>query len=113
VVAQSVAQWFAQPYNQASLAELVPHIEIENPSYNSLQQTLAGQTFVLTGSLVNFTRDEAKNAIQSLGGKVSSSVSKKTDYVVVGADPGSKAAEAERLDVEILNEEAFSKLVAR
>ena len=63
--------------------------------------------------MVSFTRDEAKNAIQSLGGKVSSSVSKKTDYVVVGADPGSKAAEAERLEVDVLDEEAFSQLVAR
>jgi DNA ligase (NAD+) len=113
VVAQSVAQWFEQPQNQVSLAELVPYIEIENPSHNSLQQTLAGKTFVLTGSLVSFTRDEAKNAIQSLGGKVSSSVSKKTDFVVVGADPGSKAAEAERLEVDVLDEEDFSQLVAR
>jgi DNA ligase (NAD+) len=113
VVAESVYDWFADSVNQKNLQELVPFLNIKNPSRNSTKQTLSGNTFVLTGSLVHFTRDEAKNAIQSLGGKVSSSVSKKTDYVVVGADPGSKAAEAERLGVQILDERAFSKLVAR
>jgi DNA ligase (NAD+) len=113
VVAESVHTWFADDLNQKNLAELIPHLNIKNPSQNTASQTLSGNTFVLTGSLENFTRDEAKNAIQSLGGKVSSSVSKKTNYVVVGAEPGSKAAEAERLEVQILDESAFSKLVAR
>jgi len=113
VVAQSVFNWFAESTHQKSLANLLPHITIENPTQNATNQTLVGKTFVLTGSLETFTRDEAKNAIQSLGGKVSSSVSKKTDYVVVGSDPGSKASEAQRLEVAILDEFAFSTLVAR
>lgn len=113
VVAQSVFDWFSHEAHQKSLRELVPYLNIENPSANLANQTLAGKIFVLTGSLESFTRDEAKNAIQSLGGKVSSSVSKKTDYVVVGAEPGSKAAEAKRLDVPILEEATFSTLVAR
>jgi DNA ligase (NAD+) len=113
VVAQSVANWFADSAKQQSLADLLPYLTIEKPVQKSATQTLTGKTFVLTGSLEQFTRDEAKSAIQSLGGKVSSSVSKKTDFVVVGSEPGSKAAEAQRLGVQILAEEPFAKLVAR
>jgi len=66
---------------------------------------------VLTGTLGSMTRDQAKEAIQRLGGRVSSSVSKKTSYVVVGADPGSKADDARRLDVLTLDEAAFRTLL--
>jgi len=113
VVAQSVANWFADSAHQKSLADLLPHLTIEKPTQKSATQTLIGKTFVLTGSLEQFTRDEAKSAIQTLGGKVSSKVSQKTDFVVVGSEPGSKAAEAQRLEVTILAEAAFTKLVAR
>lgn len=113
VVAQSVADWFADKKNQKNLADLLPYITIENPGQNSITQTLSGKTFVFTGSLERFTRDEAKSAVQTLGAKVSSSVSKKTDYVVVGSEPGSKAVEAQRLEVTVLDEAAFSRLVAR
>lgn len=113
VVAQSVANWFADAANQKNLAELLPHLTIEKPTQKATTQTLTGKTFVLTGSLETFTRDEAKSAIQSLGGKVSSSVSQKTDFVVAGSEPGSKAAEAQRLAVPIIHEADFKKLVAR
>lgn len=112
-VAVSVVEWFRNPEHQKTLESLLPHLDIQNPESNTAEQTLAGKTFVLTGSLEAFTRDEAKAAIQALGGKVSSSVSKKTDYVLVGADPGSKADEAERLGVEMLDETGFRSLVAR
>jgi DNA ligase (NAD+) len=112
-VASSVVEWFADPEHQRTLTQLLPHLQVQNPERNVFEQTLAGQTFVLTGSLEAFTRDEAKAAIQARGGKVSSSVSKKTDYVVVGSDPGSKAAEAKRLGVRTLDEAAFATLVAR
>ena len=72
---------------------------------------LAGKTFVLTGALDSFTRDEAKELIESRGGKVTGSVSKKTSYVVTGADPGSKLEKARGLGVEILSEEEFLKLI--
>jgi DNA ligase (NAD+) len=73
---------------------------------------LAGKTFVVTGTLANMTRDEAKRRIRAQGGKVTGSVSKKTDYVVVGADPGSKATRAKELEVEILDETGLMQILS-
>jgi DNA ligase (NAD+) len=72
---------------------------------------LAGKTFVLTGTLAHFTRDEAKKMIEDAGGKVTGSVSKKTDYVVAGADAGSKLDRAKQLGVEVINEGEMEKLL--
>ena len=72
---------------------------------------LSGQTFVVTGTLSSFSRAEAKASIEALGGKVAGSVSGKTDRVVVGANPGSKAAKAKELGIKIINETAFKRLV--
>jgi DNA ligase (NAD+) len=77
----------------------------------STPRTLEGLTLVVTGSLVDFSRDGAKEAIVSRGGKASSSVSKKTAYVVVGDSPGSKADKAEQLGVPVLDEAAFKVLL--
>jgi DNA ligase (NAD+) len=75
------------------------------------EQTLAGLSIVVTGSLVDFSRDSAKEAILSRGGKAASSVSKKTDYVVVGESAGSKADKAEELGVPVLDEAGFKSLL--
>jgi len=72
---------------------------------------LTGKQFVLTGTLAEFTRDEAKEKIESRGGRVTSTVSKKTDYVVAGKDAGSKLAKAEKLAITVLDETAFQKLI--
>ncbi len=79
---------------------------------DSIARTLEGLTVVVTGSLENHTRDSVKEAIIARGGKASGSVSKKTDYVVVGENAGSKADKAEQLGVPILDEAAFEKLLA-
>jgi len=73
-------------------------------------QILAREQFVLTGTLKDFTRTQAKEIISELGGRVTGSVSKKTDYVVAGEDPGSKYQKAQKLGVPIINEEEFKKI---
>ena len=112
VVAKSITEFFKQTHNQDVISKLTeviawPEVEIKSAAELPLQ----GKTFVITGTLSNMTRDEAKAELQALGGKVSGSVSKKTDYIVVGEDPGSKADKAEKLGVEILNETALQKLL--
>jgi len=110
-VAQSVDAWFALPKNRDFLAALSAHLVITNPTISSNTTKLSGETFVLTGTLQQFTRDEAKDAIRKAGGKVASSVSKKTSYVLVGTDPGSKADTAHELGVKVLDEEQFVALL--
>ncbi len=113
VVAESVYTWFRDKDNKKVLSKLLREVivlktnsksEIRNPK-------LEGKTFVLTGSLESMSRDEAKEAIRQAGGSVSSSVSKKTDYLVAGNDPGSKYDKAQELGVEILDEKSFEKLL--
>lgn len=115
VVAQSVARFFAQPHNQEVIAGLraagVHWPSAAADTASELSQPLAGRTFVLTGALEGYSRDDAKAQIEALGGKVTGSVSKKTDYVVVGADPGSKRDKAERLGVTVLDESGFEHLL--
>jgi len=108
IVAAYVVAFFKQAHNLEIIARLqaagVNWPEQEKPIG---EQALTGQTFVLTGSLVTMTRDEAKEKLLTLGAKVSGSVSKKTSYVVVGADPGSKASKAEQLGIKTMDEETF------
>ncbi|HYZ27933.1 MAG TPA: BRCT domain-containing protein, partial [Thermoleophilaceae bacterium] len=73
---------------------------------------LAGKTFVITGTLPNLSREEAAAKIEEAGGKVTGSVSKNTDYLLLGADPGSKLAKAEKLGTEIVDEAAFLTLLS-
>lgn len=110
VVAESVYGWFRDQKNKRVLRKLLEEIQIEEIK-SGTGGKLAGKTFVLTGSLDSLTRDESKERIRSLGGDVSSSVSKKTDYVVAGSDPGSKYKEAEKLEVKILDEGSFLRML--
>lgn len=110
VVAQSVIDWFADKENSRELDGLLEYLKIARAA-GKIQNTLSGKTFVLTGTLESMSRDEAKAKIKSLGGKVTSSVSKETSYVVAGADPGSKYDNAVKLGVEILDEKGFGKLL--
>jgi DNA ligase (NAD+) len=113
VVAAAVREYLDQPQNQALIEELAAAgLKMDAPMTSaSAPGPLSGKTFVLTGTLPTMSREAATEAIQSLGGKVTGSVSKKTDYVVAGADPGSKLAKAESLGIPILDESAFRKRV--
>jgi DNA ligase (NAD+) len=113
-IAQSVQRFFALDRNQEVVDKLRRSgVNFEGPAASSEPQgtTLAGRTFVLTGSLDRHTRDEATAEIESRGGKVTGSVSKKTSYVVAGESPGSKLAKAEQLGVAVLDEDAFEALL--
>ena len=113
VVAQSIHSFFHNPRNLEVLEKLRQGgvvFPVEKGTRKG--SSLAGKTFVLTGGLEGFTRDEARRAIEGRGGRVSSSVSRKTDFVVVGKDPGSKAEAARKLGIRTLDEEEFQKLMA-
>jgi DNA ligase (NAD+) len=115
-IAASVAAWFADDGNRDLVRRLVEagvNTKADGREGGELPQTLAGRSFVLTGGLDGYTRDEATRAIEERGGRVASTVSKKTSYVVVGTDPGSKANRAAELGVPTLDEAAFAELLER
>lgn len=113
-MAQSLFTFFHNPKNLAVLKKLEKGgVVFPVEEAETTETPLSGKTFVLTGGLDAFTRDEARRIIEGMGGKVSSSVSRKTDFVVVGKDPGSKYDDARRLGVSTLSEEEFRKLVGR
>jgi len=110
-IAESIGHFLDQKRNRDVIRDLVRlgvHWKEEAPTREG---PLSGKTFVLTGALDTLSRDEAGERIQQLGGRVTGSVSKKTDYVVVGADPGSKYSKAQKLGVTILDEPQFLKLL--
>ncbi|MGA0113352.1 MAG: NAD-dependent DNA ligase LigA [Candidatus Nanopelagicaceae bacterium] len=112
VIAESIQEWFSESWHKEIVNKWQKAgVLMEGVQVSSLPQTLQGLTLVVTGSLENFTRDGVSEAITQRGGKAASSVSKKTDFVVVGDSPGSKAAKAEELGVPILDEAGFIKLL--
>ena len=114
VIAEAVREWFGVDWHSEIVAKwAAAGVRMQDDVDESVPRTLAGLTVVVTGSLEGFSRDEAKEAILTRGGKASSSVSKKTDFVVVGANPGTKADTARRLGVVVLDEGAFRLLLAR
>jgi DNA ligase (NAD+) len=114
VVAGSIHTFFAQPHNREVVEQLravgIAWEEHEGTA-DSAPRPLAGKTFVLTGTLPTLSRDEAKDMIEAAGGKVAGSVSKKTHYVVAGAEAGSKLDKAQELGIEILDEEGLKGLL--
>jgi DNA ligase (NAD+) len=113
IVAASIVRFFAEAHN----VEVVEQLRAagvhwaEGVGHSTTSSSIAGKTFVLTGSLPTLTRDAAKDMIEALGGKVAGSVSKKTDYVVAGAEAGSKLEKAQSLDLAILDETQFRELL--
>ncbi|MFT4394874.1 NAD-dependent DNA ligase LigA [Gordonia lacunae] len=111
-LAQSIHDWFTVDWHRDIVEKWrAAGVSMEDERDESIVRTLEGKTIVVTGSLVDFSRDGAKEAILQRGGKASGSVSKKTDYVVVGESPGTKADKAEQLGVPVLDEDAFKKLL--
>lgn len=111
ITAENIADWFRQPQS----LHMVERLRQAGVNFNSLQAVtdtrFAGKSFVLTGALQMFTREEAGEKIELLGGKVSGSVSKKTSYVVVGENAGSKERKARELNIPILTEEEFLQMI--
>jgi DNA ligase (NAD+) len=114
VIAASLRSWADDPDNRALVARLRDGgVRFEDPEPEGVAPTLlAGVTLVITGTLESFSRDDAKNAVLERGGKVTSSVSKKTSAVVAGASPGTKLDKAQSLGVRTIDEEGFKRLLA-
>jgi DNA ligase (NAD+) len=110
-IAQSIAEFFQEPRNR----DLVKRLQADGLTFSGKKRErgtkLAGKTFVLTGTLARYSRDEAKKLIEDAGGRVSGSVSKKTDYVVAGSDAGSKLDKAKELGIAVIDEKEFEALL--
>jgi len=112
IVAAHIVSFFQQPHNQEIIDQLLAAgIHWPTHAVSNQKQTLEKMTFVLTGTLSDMSRSEAKAELQALGAKVSGSVSKKTHYVIAGSDPGSKVTKAEKLGVKVLDETEFKQLL--
>ncbi len=112
ITAENIAQWFANPQSQHMIERLRDAGVNFESKVAQEDNRFAGMTFVLTGALTLFTRDEATEKIENFGGKVSGSVSKKTTYVVAGENAGSKLKKANELGISVLSEEDFIKMLA-
>lgn len=110
-VAESLIDWVSDPTNKKLYMNLVNILNIQKPESKKHNDFISKKVFVLTGTLLNYDRNEVKKIIESFGGKVSSSVSKNTDYVLVGDSPGSKLNDATILGVKIINEQDFQKML--
>ncbi|HYZ34248.1 MAG TPA: NAD-dependent DNA ligase LigA [Crenalkalicoccus sp.] len=109
-IAEELAAFFAEPHNRAALDDLAREVEVEPVAAAEGDSPFAGRTLVFTGTLETMTRQEAEARAEALGAKVTKSVSKRTDFVVVGADAGSKAAKAAELGVKALTEAEWREM---
>jgi DNA ligase (NAD+) len=110
-IANDLLLYLNTPENLKTLDKLVEHISITDVYAQSNNSEFSGKVIVLTGSLSTMSRDEAKQTLQSLGAKVSNSLSKKTDYLILGDKPGSKAKKAEELNVKTINEKEWISII--
>jgi DNA ligase (NAD+) len=113
IIADSIVEWFSVQWHQEIIKKWSANgVRMINEPAQVLPQTLAGLTFVVTGGLESFSRDGISETITAHGGKAASAVSKKTDYVLVGSDPGSKLAKAQELGVPVIDEAKFKELLS-
>ena len=111
VMAKSIVDYFANPVHLELINKFISLGVNPQKTKQNEDQKLLGMTFVLTGTLETFSREEASRLIESLGGKTSSSVSKKTTYVLAGKEAGSKLTKAQELGIKIINEEEFKQML--
>ncbi len=112
ITANSVRNFFMEEQNRALIKRLKDYgVNMEYVSDENADDRFFGKSFVLTGTLDKYTRDEASTIIEKFGGKITSSVSKKTDYVLAGADAGSKLTKAQNLEVTIISEQEFDEMI--
>ena len=111
-IAASLAEFFTNPHNRQVINKLAEAgIDINPAGTQAKENTLAGKTFVLTGTLAGYSRQEAQELLESLGGKVTGSISRKTNYLIAGENPGSKQDKAVALGVTVLDENAFADMI--
>lgn len=111
-IAESIIEWFSVDWHKVIIAKWsAAGVRVNQEQVEQLPQTLAGLTFVVTGGLESFTRDSIVETITARGGKAAAAVSKKTDYVLVGSDPGSKLAKAGELGIPVIDEARFKELL--
>jgi DNA ligase (NAD+) len=111
IMAARIAAFFAEPHNAENIARLTERMQVQAAETAAVGGALEGKTFVFTGGMESMSRGDAKQRAEALGAKVTGSVSKKTDYVVAGADPGSKLDKAVDLGITVLDEAGFLKLL--
>ena len=112
-MAESVCEYFRNPKNQAVIDELLAAgVKPKQPQVKRSDKLL-GKTIVVTGTLEKFSRQQAEQAIRQAGGKASSNVSKKTDFVLAGREAGSKLQKAQKLRIEVINEKQFLDLLGK
>ena len=112
-IAASIVEFFHESKNKAVMKKFAKAGVVPQKKEISLNAPLAGKSFVFTGALANLERNDAKDIVENLGGTVQSGVTKKTTYVVAGADPGSKLDKAKSAGIKIISEAEFLKLVGR
>ena len=110
-MAARIVAFFAEPHNAENIARLTKRMQVQAAETAPVGGAFEGKTFVFTGGMESMSRGAAKKKAEALGAKVTGSVSKKTDYVVAGADPGSKLGKAEALGVTVLDEAGFLQLL--
>ncbi|MBR2496319.1 MAG: NAD-dependent DNA ligase LigA, partial [Clostridia bacterium] len=111
IVAESIVEFFANPKKQEEVNALLKYVKIEYPKKDNKVGVFTGEKVVLTGTLANFTRSKAGEIIESLGGEILSGISKKTTLVLVGEDAGSKLKKAQALNIKIIDEQQFIKMI--
>ncbi len=113
-IGEAVLRFFNTPETSPVIEKLrKAGVNLKEPGIEAISDVLAGKTFVFSGSLSRYTRDEAAAAVEEKGGRISSSISKKTDYLVAGEDPGSKLEKAQQLGVNVIDENEFKDLIIK